>query len=175
MLESVEFISCNAVNISRLEAWISRLPNITELVIRDIEQFPYPPPYGKSKNPEGRVSNEILRLLKDNPDWCPSLTTLYFESCFTPGRLLVEFIRQRCNSSTSAIIHKLTLEGCTKLSKKAKTALTREVAEFAIRDEYNVSSKSKMMKQFIDNKFQAVEGVCERFYPNLRCGNRNAD
>jgi hypothetical protein len=162
-LESAEFVCSRADRIAGLEAWISRLPNVAELVIRDIEQFPYPPPYGRYHYLSDRTSNVALQLLVDHPDWCPSLTTLCFESCFTPGRLLVEFVRQRRNSSTSATITKLTLEGCTKLSKKAKTALTREVAEFEIRDEYNVSSKSKMMKQFIDNKFEAIEGVRERF------------
>jgi hypothetical protein len=162
-LESAEFVCSRADDISRLNSWISRMPNIKELMIRDIEQFPYPPPYAKAAHPANRTSNKVLQLLIDNPDWCPTLTTLCFESCFTPGHMLVEYVRKRKHSSTTAAISKLTLEGCTKLSKKAKTVLAQEVSEFEIRDEYNVTSKSGMMKKFIENnKFEAVVGVSKR-------------
>lgn len=154
-LETVEFVTSAADGISRLEAWISRLPNVTKLVIRDIERCPYPPPYRKSFNVADRTSNRALQLLNDNPDWCPALTTLHFESCFAPGRELLRFVKKRSQSSTTASINKLTLEGCTKLSKKAKTALTREVTQFEIQAEYDTSSKSgvAMMKKYMGNRF----------------------
>lgn len=113
LLETVELLSSPADDISKLRAWICRLPNVSKLVIRDIEQFPYPEPYGKAWYPANRVSNRALQLLSDNPDWCPALTTLHFESCFTPGRSLVEWIRQRKQSTTCTTIKKLILEGCT--------------------------------------------------------------
>lgn len=48
-----------------------------------------------------------------------------------------------------------------KLTKKARTTLMREVALFEIRNEYDVSTKSgiAMMKEFMDNNFEASEEV----------------
>ena len=73
--------------------------------------------------------------------------------------MLVEYVRKRSRSTTVAIITTLILEGCTKLSKKAKAVLSREVVHFEIQAEYDASNRKAMIKQFIDNKFEAIETV----------------
>lgn len=160
-LKSLEFVCCREDDSARLQDWISRLPNLAELVIRDVEKSPYPP-FGGAENPENRTANQALRMLNDNPDWCPALSTLCFESCFTPGKRLVEFVRTRKQSPEYATINKLTLRGCTKLSLKVKRVLAREVTQFEVQVEYKSNTAGAMMKKFMDDDFEDVVGeVCK--------------
>ncbi|KAJ9093207.1 hypothetical protein QFC21_006524 [Naganishia friedmannii] len=130
-LKQVEFFCYEYDQISRLEEWLSQLPNITKLVIIA----------GKAGNPWPRQANggsfdyrarmQVLQLLIDHPEWCPELEDLELHACFASGRKLVEFVRNRTKATNCASLRRLALKESLALSAEAFLTLCNEVPEFS--------------------------------------------
>lgn len=128
-LEDLAF-QCNYQDdISGLEEWISQTPNLTTLSLSGYG-MPYPRKLATTDIPDNRAQIRILQLLIDHPEYVPRLTELKLEYCWTTGEKLIEFIKQRKTSDGTAPIERLTLNGCSMLSKADLTTVKQEVRCF---------------------------------------------
>lgn len=146
-LTSVEF-ACHATDdIARLENWISRLPNLYKLVLRNACGTPYPVTTSEDEKPDFRASSRLLMLLNENPELCPSLRHLEMEGCFAPGHVLVEYVKKRKGSGDYATLESVTLQACSEISEKAKTILEMEIGCLRIEAPVEAINGSQRFKE----------------------------
>lgn len=153
-LKSAEFACYTLDDISRLELWVFRLSSITKLVIRNAASTPYPQSAVMPADLDDRTSFQAVRMLRDNPEWCPALVELELEKCLASGKTLVEYVRLRTRTAGCAALEGLTLKKCSKLSEKAKLVLAQEISCFAIKEEFKAAKY--MMDRYIDDGFDVV-------------------
>lgn len=157
-LESLELACYSKDDISRLEAWVSRAESLTRLVIVAKSTSPYPTVVPNGSGYDNRASTRLMELLNNNPTWCPKMQTLELHDCFTPGKILVEYVRKR-KSHDCANINTLTLKSCSALSAKAKRVLEKQVGNFECRDEYDplVPELIELRNRYMDDGFPGDE------------------
>lgn len=158
-LLSLKLLCYDRDTATRLELWISRLENVSKLAIRHAVKGPYP--NSTDDLPDVRASTLTLQCLHDNPDWCPALRQLEFTSCFTPGKMLVDYCRLRASRPNLAAIEELSLESCCALSTAAKSVLQEEIPQFSCKAEVKVPSKLGRRDRFMNDNFEApgMEGT----------------
>lgn len=157
-LKSVEF-ACHAIDdIARLENWISRLPNLNKLVLRNACGTPYPVTTSDDEKPDLRATTRVLTLLNDNPELCPSLRDLELEGCFASGHALVEYVKKR-KDSASASLERIDLKACSAISDKAKAMLEKEVGCFLVEGEADPINGSRRFLEDEVRRFEEDEPV----------------
>lgn len=108
---------------SRLEMWLSQVPNLTSLSIRGNAN-----PYrrldsGKRPGPDSPVSECILELLLEHPEWLPKLTELSLMHCRLPDDLLRKFVEMRRHSDVATALTRLSLSRKENMSTETHTWL----------------------------------------------------
>jgi hypothetical protein len=157
-LKSVEF-ACHATDdIARLENWISRLPNLNKLVLRNACGTPYPVTTSEDEKPDLRATTRVLTLCNDNPEICPSLRDLELEGCFASGHTLVEYVKKR-KVSAYATLERISLKACSAISDKAKAMLEKEVGCFHVEGEADAINGSRRFLEDEVRRFEEDEQV----------------
>lgn len=157
-LKSFDVLCGKDDDISRFRAWIPRLQSAESVTIRDLGNWPYPEkhPWRNRIPSVSRVATAAIGFLNDNPLSCPKMQSLELESCFTPGKVLVSWIRQRRSLTGCAAIERLILTECSALSEYAKLVLKQEVAHFEVRKEFSAYNKElkQILTSHLDDDFE---------------------
>jgi hypothetical protein len=117
--------------VDRLEAWLSRVPNLTSLVIQGNKTAPpsgpLPPSQGRSTYRSSPISTSVLEGLIANSQSIPKLDTLELKNCDLSDQYIVEFVKMRAESPYTTRLVKLVLHGHNTLSAAAHAWLHKAV------------------------------------------------
>jgi hypothetical protein len=108
-LTHLEFETGVTDTTSRLGLWLSQVPNLTSLSIRgNANQYRR---LGSEERPDADtpVSECILELLIEHPEWMPKLTELSLMHCRIPDDLLRKFVERRRHSDDGTALTRLSL------------------------------------------------------------------
>lgn len=120
-----------------LKSWLMRLNNVAELnVVSETHCREDGASWGVDVHLVqpmlDAVNNKIVSVLHARPEWCPRMQSLRLTRCLVPPREIMEYVKARRTSPTSATLSDLTLEDCSTLPAEAEVWLQRNVVNFKI-------------------------------------------
>jgi hypothetical protein len=105
-LTTLGFEFCSSDTASRLDMWLSRVPNLTKLTLRGNREVGTWPPERERERQHMCLGQALLQ----NPTWMPALTELSLINCNVSDEHLVEFVKLRRDSATMAPLTKLVIQ-----------------------------------------------------------------
>jgi hypothetical protein len=148
-LTHLEFETGVTDTTSRLEVWLSQVPNLTSLSIRGNANQ-----YRRLRSEEqpganSPVSECILELLLEHPEWMPKLTELSLMHCRLPDDLLRKFVERRRHSDNATALTRLSLSRTENMSTEMHTWLHETVQKS---DGSGTGFSDRVLENFHPNK-----------------------
>jgi hypothetical protein len=127
-LTSLGLSFCSTDTAPSLQAWLSRVTNITKLTLRGSRQEPAAL---DDSQDEPLVNMCVGQVLLQDPAWVPSLTELDLINCDVPDNLLFDYVKLRRESVTLSPLSKLVVRNrsSTQMSAETRAWLQEAVGE----------------------------------------------